>query len=206
MSSYLTVPGAAKYGHCYDNKARLASYWHQIDESIALGGKSALVVGKGSGLPTHMLLRRGFEVTTLDIQIKLEPTVVGDVRRLPFSDQAFDIAVCCQVLEHLPFEFFGESLRELRRVIRRGLVLSLPDHGRYSTLVPRMLRRKVVVSLPNIRFNTWISNPEHFWEVNTSGHRLSDIQRAIDGMGLKTERTYRVWEIPCHRFWRLSVA
>jgi 2-polyprenyl-3-methyl-5-hydroxy-6-metoxy-1,4-benzoquinol methylase len=198
------VPGAVHYNHSYDNKQRLASYWHQVDECLTLGGKSVLLVGKGSGLASILLERQGFEVTTVDIEPQLKPNIIGDVRQLPFSNEAFDVAVCSQVLEHLQFAFFQPALVELRRVIRRGLVLSLPDRGRYSTLLPRLFRRKVVVSLPNIYLKPWVFNGEHFRELNTRGHRLRVVQDVIDKVGLKTERIFRVWELPIHRFWRLA--
>jgi 2-polyprenyl-3-methyl-5-hydroxy-6-metoxy-1,4-benzoquinol methylase len=197
------IPGLAHYNHSYDNKKRLASYWHQIDECLKLGGRSVLVVGKGSGLSSYLLQRQGFEVTTLDIQSELRPTIVGDVRQLPFLDEAFDIAVCCQVLEHLPFEVFVPALSELRRVIQRGLVLSLPDRGRRSTLLSYLLHRKEVVNLPHFRLKPWTFDGQHFWEVNTRGCRLRDVQHAINQAGLQTERTFRVWEHPHHRFWCL---
>jgi SAM-dependent methyltransferase len=194
-----------QYRFDYDNKKRLAAYWHQVDECRALGGKSVLVVGKGSGLQTVMLERQGFEVVTVDIRSELKPAVAGDVRRLPFADCAFDVAVCCQVLEHLPREFLMPSLQELRRVTRRGLVLSLPDRGRCSTLLPHLFGRREVLSLPNFWLRAASSNPEHYWEINIPGNRLYSIQNAIDMAGFKTERTFRVWELPSHRFWRLKV-
>jgi SAM-dependent methyltransferase len=193
-----------QYNHDYDNKKRLAAYWHQVDECRALGGKSVLVVGKGSGLQTVMLERQGFEVVTLDIRTELRPAVTGDVRCLPFLDCVFDIAVCCQVLEHLRREFLMPSLRELRRVTRRGVVLSLPDRGRCSTLIPHLFGRREVLSLPSFWLKAASSNPEHLWEINIPGNQLHNIQHEIDIAGFRTERTFRVWEIPYHRFWRLT--
>jgi ubiquinone/menaquinone biosynthesis C-methylase UbiE len=198
-----------QYDSDYDNKKRLASYWHQVDECRALGGKSVLVVGKGSGLPAILLERQGFEVTTLDIQSQLRPAVTGDVRRLPFRNQVFDLAVCCQVLEHLPRKCLIPALRELHRVVKKGLVLSLPDCASYSTmyslLLSPVLRRKEMLTLPHRARKTAKLDSEHFWEINMSGHRLSDVQRDIEQAGFNTERTFRVWEIPYHRFWRLTV-
>ena len=199
----MNLNSVRQYNLDYDNKKRLASYWHQVDESRELGGKSVLVVGKGSGLQTIMLERQGFKVVTLDIRSQLRPTIVGDVRKLPFGDQVFDVAVCCQVLEHLQRECFLPSLQELKRVIRGGLVLSLPDRGRCSTLLPHLFGRREVLSLTNLWPRAASSNPEHCWEINIPGNRLSDVQRDIDQAGFKTERTFRVWEIPYHRFWRL---
>jgi ubiquinone/menaquinone biosynthesis C-methylase UbiE len=52
--------------------------------------------------------------------------VRGDGTRLPFPDDAFDLLVCSQVLEH--FEDSEGALREAGRVLRPGgtLLLSLP--------------------------------------------------------------------------------
>jgi len=199
------VPGANHYGHLYEDKGRLASYWHQVDESLALGGKSVLVVGKGSGTASYLLDRRGLQVTTVDIQAELQPTVLGDVRHLPFSNRTFDVITCCQVLEHLPFEFFAPCLRELKRVVRRGIVLSLPDSGKFSKVLPRLAGKRVVMELPNLALKSMDPDGEHSWEVNSKGVLLRDVQRQIDQAGLTTDRTFRVWEFPYHRFWRLRV-
>ncbi|MCU0722496.1 MAG: class I SAM-dependent methyltransferase [Planctomycetes bacterium] len=52
--------------------------------------------------------------------------VKGDGVRLPFRDGAFDVVVCCQVLEH--FDDPDAALREARRVLAAGgtFLLSLP--------------------------------------------------------------------------------
>jgi ubiquinone/menaquinone biosynthesis C-methylase UbiE len=199
-----------EFGSDYDSKRRLASYWHQGDECRRLGGQSVIVVGKGSGLASILLERQGLEVMTIDIQPQLSPTVVGDVLRIPFSDRSFDVGVCCQVLEHLPRASFISALRELRRVVRKGVVLSLPDCAAYSTLfstlVSCVLSRKEMITLPHIARNTPKLDAEHFWEINMRGHPLREIQHDIEQAGFRTERTFRVWEIPFHRFFRLTVA
>ncbi len=201
----MALKSASHYRHSYENKRRLASYWHQIDESVALGGESALLVGKGSGIVALMLENQGFRVTTIDLEKELRPAMITDVRYLPFIERAFDIALCCEVLEHLPFEFFTHSLNELKRVVGRGVVLSLPDRARCSTFLPyALLRRKVVVDWPKFNLKRWTYDGEHYWEVNTQGFEIETVQRAINSTGLTTEKTYRVWECPYHRFWRLK--
>jgi len=53
----------------------------------------------------------------------------GDARSLPFPDDAFDVVVCAEVLEHVPD--LGAALDELRRVCRPGgqLAVSVPRAG-----------------------------------------------------------------------------
>ena len=75
--------------------------------------------------------------------------VVGDLGRLPFRDGAFDLALCLEVLEHLPEP--QRALAELGRVLRSGgrLYFSVPmswhqhqkphDYFRYTSFGLRYL-------------------------------------------------------------------
>lgn len=58
------------------------------------------------------LQRHGVEVTLLDIEPPEPPGAIGTVTELPFQNNAFDVSVAFEVLEHIPFEDFRKhSLR-----------------------------------------------------------------------------------------------
>lgn len=101
--------------------------WHQIDELRQLGASNVLEVGPGSGMVTRWLRERGMTVRTVDIDPAVNPDDTASVTELPYDDEAFDAALCCEVLEHLPFDAVTAALSELRRVSRRGVVISVPD-------------------------------------------------------------------------------
>ena len=62
-------------------------------------------------------------------------TVAGDVQRLPFADQTFDVAWCAQSLYSLPEP--GCVLQEMRRVVRRGgIVAVLENDPLHHVLLP----------------------------------------------------------------------
>lgn len=111
----------------YNSKERVCSFWHQFDETARFDPESVLEVGPGAGIVTRCLRGAGFAVTTLDLDPTLEPDVCASVTELPFEDRSFDIAVCCEVLEHLPYDEAERALHEVRRVVRSGAVVSLPD-------------------------------------------------------------------------------
>lgn len=111
----------------YNSKERICSYWHQVDEVLGLEARTALEVGPGGGFVTEWLRRAGVEVTTLDMDAGIGADVVGSVTDIPLDAESFDVTVCCQVLEHLPFEQAGQALAELGRVSRIGAVVSVPD-------------------------------------------------------------------------------
>jgi SAM-dependent methyltransferase len=111
----------------YNTKERACSYWHQVDEILGLGAASVLEVGPGGGLVSDWLRRAGVEVTTLDMDPELGVDVHGSVTDIPLEARTFDAVLCCQVLEHLPFHEVERALRELGRVSRIGVVISVPD-------------------------------------------------------------------------------
>lgn len=199
---------AAHYGNSYDTKERLASYWHQIDEVLRSGAKTVLEVGCGNGFTTTALRRAGLRVCTLDLAEDLQPDVVGSVRKIPLADSSVDIALCCQVLEHLPFSELHVGLAELVRVASRGLVISLPDQERYLRLQLRTQHRVLLNFLHTIprriAKRPATMDPQHYWEIGCGSVGLADVvalMREITGVSPKT---YRVPENPYHRFFVLQ--
>jgi SAM-dependent methyltransferase len=118
-----------QYGsRAYNTKERFCSFWHQLDETLSLEPKTVLEVGPGDGLVTDCLRRAGIDVTTIDIDPAVEADVRGSVTRLPFEDRSFDVVLCCEVLEHLPFDDSRVAMAEIVRVSRAGAVISVPDN------------------------------------------------------------------------------
>ncbi len=192
----------------YDDKKRFASYWHQINEVISLNPGNVLEIGVGNGFFGDYLRKRSFSVTGVDNDPGLSPDIVGDVRDLPFEDGQFDVSVCFEVLEHIPYEHFKEGLSELRRVTASRVMISLPDPTlvwRFLLELPLVGRRKLMITWPGFRMKEYgIKGPEHCWEIGVDGCSLKRIRKDIGDTGFRVERTYRVFENPYHRFFVLE--
>ena len=201
-------PGVEHFsGESYDTKERFISYWHQIHEIISLEPKKVLEVGIGNGFLTRYLREKGWDVTTLDIVSELRPDVAGSVLSLPFGDTAFDVVTCFEVLEHLPYDDFTKALEELRRVSRRHLILSVPDHTavyRVNIELPRMKPIKRLVPHPFPKPPPHEFDGEHYWIIGKSNYPLEKISHDIERTGFKIVETYRVFEFYGHRFFSLE--
>lgn len=196
------------YGDGYDTPGRVFSYWHQMEEvrrfEVPTGDlPSVLEIGLGNGFTSELLRRQGYEVTTLDHDAELKPDVAGSVLELPFASSHFDLITAYQVLEHLPFEKFPFALRELHRVAKRGLLLSLPDCtrclriGLTLTKIPKV---QLMLNLPRFRNTTHRFAGEHYWEIGKAGYPLKKIIAEIQTAGFTMHRTFRNHEYPYHRF------
>jgi len=184
----------------YDHKGRWVSYWHQIDEVLSAGALNCAEVGTGSGVVNAVLRLRGIEMVTIDFDPALNPDRVGDLRRLPADDDEFDVVLCCQVLEHLPFEDVPQALRELGRIARQRLVVSVPRSGRvFEVRLKVPAGAKLAWSGITPARKPFAFDGEHYWQAGATNYPLSLVRRVFQE-ALVLERDFQVPEYPYHHF------
>lgn len=102
---------------------------------VVKDGDSILDVGGGSGeLLDFIGQRKKVKRTLCDIsQVGIDKAIslgraengkVGDIYKLPFKDNSFDVVLCAETLEHL--ERPEEAVKELMRVAKRHVSISVP--------------------------------------------------------------------------------
>jgi hypothetical protein len=126
--------------HRYYSEKRIFHQWTQVHLLQDLPVSRVLEIGPHLGLVTAMLCNAGYDTVTLDIEECAEPDrhspkverIVGDVRALDAETlraRRFDAILCCEVLEHLPYETVDSVLDRLAAIGARTLVLSVPYMG-----------------------------------------------------------------------------
>lgn len=91
----------------YCRPPRFASFSYQVKEALATEPTNILEIGPGNGVVTFLLQSAGAHVETVDFDPALRPDHVASVLELPLESDSFDVVICCQVLEHLPWESFN---------------------------------------------------------------------------------------------------
>lgn len=128
---------------------------------------SVLDVGCGEGFTLQRLIREGmggklegidYSKEAISIGKKLFPHLLlkqGSIYNLPYKDNAFDIVLSTEVLEHL--ENPKKALREILRVSKKYILASVPNEPFF--MVSNFLRGKNVMRFGN--------DPEHIqhWTV-----------------------------------------
>lgn len=67
----------------------------------------------------------------------------GSLTALPFGAGTFDVALCSEVLEHIPEGLWPEAVDELFRVAQRTVIITTPNDGLIRGLGNRLLRGRV---------------------------------------------------------------
>jgi len=174
------------------SKLRWNSFYHQMDEIVSINPESVLEIGVGTGL-LREIIRDVFHIkySSLDTGEHLKPDYVGSVLDIPISNKIFDVVGCFQVLEHLPYDNFEKGLRELFRVAKRMVVISLPNAGKEGK--------------PNVPHQY---DGEHWWEINKIGFEAEKVREVIKCVGrnfdFELTKEYRVKEWEYHHFFVLK--
>lgn len=176
----------------YLNLPRMISYWYQAKAVRDCGGDRALEIGLGMGLTTWILRRWGLDVSTLDVDPALRPSIVGDLRRMPFADNAYDTILIAEVLEHLPFEQFDEALAELRRVTAKSLIITLPcPLVGFNVGLNLPILDPVFLSLGFRQMSKPRFDGQHYWELDRRGYPKRRIRRHLRDAGFEIVREFR---------------
>lgn len=127
-----------KHTHANPVQRRLIDRFHHVVVAriAALHPESFLDAGCGEGFVSSILTDRfpglsvsafDFNPSSVELARERNPTVdcrVASIYEIPWETSSFDVVGCFEVMEHL-YEP-TDALRELARVSRRHLVLSVP--------------------------------------------------------------------------------
>ena len=152
----------------YCNIRRWDTYFKQLELAYTTGSKSFLIIGPGDHIVPIVLkhILPNAIVDTFDIRDG--STYQGDLRDISnIVNKKYDCVLCCEVLEHIEFDYFDDIIKQLRN-ISNTLIVSLPYHKPYH--------KEHICQY-------------HKWEINYKG---IDIKRLIDiferyFIGVKTE-------------------
>lgn len=145
-------PNLAKYDrHGLVSRIHQRRFFDRIAREVRTGlpetaGATLLDAGCGEGFVAEALSERlpGVAITGVDVSPEAIAYAsqhgsgrvrygTGSLEALPFDTASFDVVVCTEVLEHLPSP--DRALAELRRVARRGVVVTVPFEPVFRTLL-----------------------------------------------------------------------
>ena len=189
----------------YCDLKRWSSYWYQLNEILNLKPETVLEIGPGDYVFANYLKQNtNIKYTSVDFAEDLKPDIVADLRKLPLSENSHDIVCAFEVLEHLPFTEFETNIKELLRVAKKNVVISLPHWGRsfaFTFQIPFLKTIKFNFKLPYKYFNIpHVWDGEHYFEIGKENYPLALVSEKIWSAGGKIIKDYVPTENTYHHF------
>ncbi len=140
-----------RIGHCEPAFVERYIITFQIMRALShLAFRSLLDIGGAEGYKSA-LVREIFGARTISGDLSKEACrrakgifniegVSMDIRQLPFKDNAFDVVLCSETLEHVPD--LDAATRELVRVCRKAVVITIPHEP--ESLIEKYKKENIV--------------------------------------------------------------
>ncbi|MDP2430851.1 MAG: methyltransferase domain-containing protein [Pseudomonadota bacterium] len=176
-------------------------YYHLVKDVLRLDVAEILEIGSGSGMLRNCLTPLVREYRVMDINPKLAPDWIADVReQQPELTGRFDCVIAADVLEHLPFADLGAACMNLYSYLKPGgyALITIP-HRQSNFLFMTPTQIPHVVTVPTgflspgafwrrfIKRKIWI-DPNHCWEIGDGHVRVKDVAARLTGAGFSIEK------------------
>jgi hypothetical protein len=204
------------------DEKHFSSYYVQLREILGLPKsevESILEIGPGQGILKSLLLNYPYRLTTLDISDNNAPDIVCDILHCPIKEKTFDLVMCFQVLEHIPYSHFSKIISLMASIARSYVFISIPyqrntiSFRMTLTLVNRYISRlsgSYNLTLPIHVPQRDISekalakredkqNP-HYWEAGRRSFPIKRIVGDIESDGLSIVSRFHNPDFPYHYF------
>jgi len=183
-------------------------YFFIVREVVDLKLKSILEIGPGEETVKHVLAPYVEKYETFDINSKLKPNYIGDVRDFkPELQNKFDCVIAADILEHIPFEDETKTLKNLHSYLQpdgRALI-TVPHRVWYIFGIWWLSYRHFLLRSPD-----WVRrlyhrgkntiDPDHKWEIGDGKHKIQDFENAARAAGFKIEKLQKLIYVD---FWTL---
>lgn len=168
-------------------------YWNQLDLAINKSGidkdNSIIEIGVGSGFTSNYLKRKGFSVTTIDIDSNKSPDIVADITNsdLPYAD----MYLAFEIFEHIPLENVIQIWKRLSEKGVSKIIFSIPHAYRtyfwFEFWSPLFGNRNFHIG----RKRGHINSEHHFWEIGIDNVSTNLVTQWLEESGYSVPKTYR---------------
>jgi 2-polyprenyl-3-methyl-5-hydroxy-6-metoxy-1,4-benzoquinol methylase len=209
------------------DKSSFSSYFIQLREILELPKsevENIIEIGPGDGIFKSLISKFPYQLTTIDVTSENNPDIICDILNNPIKDKTFDMVVCFQVLEHIPYKYFRSVISTLASISKNYLFISIPYQTNSlafslrTRFVSRVLNRMngkleflLNVRLPirdideSVLMQRKDKHNPHYWEAGRRSYPIKRICEDIETCKLKILKKFPNPDFPYHYFILSSV-
>lgn len=193
-------------------------YYTILKTVIDLEPRKVLEIGAGNEIVKSSLLKLVNDYQVMDINPKLKPDILADLREFrPELKEKFDYVICADVLEHMPFEDLRINLTNIYNYLTPGgwALITIPHREtRLMIISPFSHQRALIIPLPGLHtprgyrkilkdyLNKKIDlDPHHCWEIGRIGIKVSDVEKKMKETGFQIAKFQKLLYVD---FWLLK--
>jgi 2-polyprenyl-3-methyl-5-hydroxy-6-metoxy-1,4-benzoquinol methylase len=105
-----------------------------------------LDVGCGEGLLVEEFSKKGYNIIGLDLNYSSKYVKKGNLLKMPFKDDSFDLILCLDVLEHLSVSDQPIALAEIKRVLKKNgrFILAIPNLAHFASRISFLFTGRLI--------------------------------------------------------------
>lgn len=157
-----------------ENEVHFNWYWNQANlvYTHCSREQNILEIGVGTSLLSDLLKRRGWRLSTLDIDEEKKPDFCESAVDFDYADHKVDVVLAFEIFEHIPFSTFEKVINKLSDSNVRFIYFSLPWCERQIATLSFKLPRLQKVNLSYSQPRGSITTKAHFWELSRADKSL----------------------------------
>jgi len=105
-----------------------------------------LDAGCGEGILVDKYKEKGYNIKGIDLNYSSKNIIKGDIKKMPFKDNEFDLILCLDVLEHININEHEKIINELNRVIKKNgiIIFGLPNLAHFASRLSFLFTGKLL--------------------------------------------------------------
>lgn len=109
-------------------------------------GSKILDAGCGEGVLVDEYKEKGFNIIGLDLNYSSKNVKKGNLLKMPFKKEEFDVILCLDVLEHMDVLDQEKAIREIYKITKKNgiVVFGLPNLAHFASRCSFLLTGKLI--------------------------------------------------------------
>jgi len=159
-----------------ENEVHFNWYWNQANLVYTHCSRvqNILEIGVGTSLLSDLLKRRGWSLSTLDIDQEKNPDFCESAADFDYAAHKVDVVLAFEIFEHIPFSTFEKVIKKLSSFNVQSIYFSLPWCERQIVALSLKLPRLQKLNLSYALTKRSITTEAHFWELSRADKSLGE--------------------------------